>query len=258
MKKQVLLKKQRKRTGASSVRPRPSSLPRFKLPPLYPLVFILLATAVGLGTYQGVSWLGGLSVDRVAINGEFRQVERQQLAVLVEPFLDKGFVRVDLEGIQQQLEALPWIYQATVRRKWPDQLLIHVTEQTAIARWEGQGFINHRGEFFAAEEVKAIDSLPLLQGPVERASEMMADYRDLGELLRQQGLVLSRLSMDERGNWLAVLDNDVTIVLGSDQVMEKVQRFVIAYQAVLAKKFEQVKRIDMRYSNGLAVSWRKA
>jgi cell division protein FtsQ len=258
MKKQLLFKKQRKRSGASTVRRGPSrrklTLP--SLPSLYPLVMTGLLVTVSLGVYQGVEWLTGLSVDRVAISGEFRQVQREPLTKLVEPFLDEGFLLVDLEGIRQQLEAVPWIYQVSVKRQWPDQLVIHVTEQTAIARWDKQGFINHRGEFFAATETVFIKGLPLLQGPVDKASEMMVDYRDLGELLRQQGLVLTRLSMDERGNWSAVLDSGVTIVLGSDQVMEKVQRFVLAYQRVLSEKFEKVKRIDMRYSNGLAVAWR--
>lgn len=258
MKKLLLLKKQRKRSGASSVRPRPSKAGfKLKLPSLYPLVLVVMAGLFGAACYQSFNWLTGLSVDRVAITGEFRQVQREQLSELVEPFLQQGFAFVDLDAIQQQLEALPWIYQASVRRQWPDQLVVDVAEQIAIARWDKQGFINHRGEFFAATEKVFIDDLPLLQGPADKASEMMADYRDLGELLRQQGLVLNRLSMDERGNWSAVLDSGVTIVLGSDQVMEKIQRFVLAYQRVLSTKFEQVKRIDMRYSNGLAVAWQK-
>lgn len=257
MKKMLLLKKQRKRSGASSTRPRPSR-PKMRLPSLYPLALVAVVVIFIAACYQSLSWLAGLSIERVAITGEFRQVQREQLAEVVEPFLQDGFALVDLSEIQQRLEAVPWIYQVSVKRQWPDQLIIDVTEQTVIARWDKQGFINHRGEFFAGTERVFIEGLPLLQGPVDKASEMMADYRDLGELLRQQGLVLSRLSMDERGNWSAVLNNGVTIVLGSDQVMEKIQRFVLTYQRVLAEKFEQVKRVDMRYSNGLAVAWRSA
>ena len=257
MKTLLLLKRQRKRSGASSLRPqvRPSRI-KIKLPSLYPLVLIGIAGFFTAIFYLSVNWFAGLSVDRVAISGEFRQVEKQALAAIVEPYLQEGFAFVDLDEIQLQLESLPWIYQVSLRRQWPGQLAIHVTEQTPIARWDKEGFINHRGEFFAATERVSIDGLPLLQGPVDKASDMMADYRDLGELLRQQGLVLSRLSMDERGNWSAVLQNGVTIVLGSDQVMEKVQRFVFAYQRALSEKFDQVERIDMRYSNGLAVAWR--
>jgi cell division protein FtsQ len=257
MNKMGLLKKQRKRFGASSTRPRPSR-PQLRLPSLYPLLWVVLAGVFITASHQAYNWLAGLAIERVAITGEFKQVQREQLAGLVEPFLQDGFMLVDIAEIQQRLEAVPWIYRVSVQRQWPDQLIIDVTEQTAIARWDKQGFINHRGEFFAGTERLPIEGLPLLQGPVDKASEMMADYRDLGELLRQQGLVLSRLSMDERGNWSAVLDSGVTIVLGSDQVMEKVQRFVLVYRRELAEKFNQVRRIDMRYSNGLAVAWRKA
>ncbi len=256
MNKLVLLKRQRKRTGASSTRPLPSRR-QFRMPSVYPLVLALVLGVFVAGGYQASLWLTGLSIERVAISGEFRQVQRKQIAGQVQPFLSEGFVFVDLEGIRAQLESIPWIYQVTVVRQWPDQLIIRVTEQRAIARWDKQGFINHRGDFFAAKEQVFIDDLPLLQGPVEKASEMMADYRDLGELLRQQGLVLRRLSMDERGNWSAVLEGGVTIILGGDEVMGRVQRFVSAYQKVLAEKFNQVERIDMRYSKGLAVAWRK-
>jgi cell division septal protein FtsQ len=51
------------------------------------------------------------------------------------------------------------------------------------------------------------------------------------------------------------LNNRVSIVLGKDDVMGKMQRFVAAYDLGLIDKFIEVDRIDMRYSSGLAVLW---
>ena len=44
-------------------------------------------------------------------------------------------------------------------------------------------------------------------------------------------------------------------MFGRDRVMEKLQRFLAMYDLSLNKYLADIKRIDLRYQNGLAVEW---
>jgi cell division protein FtsQ len=46
------------------------------------------------------------------------------------------------------------------------------------------------------------------------------------------------------------------VVLGRDQVTERFERFVTVYQERLVSRANEVKRVDARYSNGVAVKWK--
>ena len=45
------------------------------------------------------------------------------------------------------------------------------------------------------------------------------------------------------------------MLLGRDQVVEKMRRFTAIYQKALEQESEKIARIDLRYANGLAVAW---
>jgi hypothetical protein len=50
---------------------------------------------------------------------------------------------LDLRDLRRELEALPWVYRAELRRRFPDTLEIRVVEQVPIARWGDGAFLNH-------------------------------------------------------------------------------------------------------------------
>ncbi|MBL83971.1 MAG: cell division protein FtsQ, partial [Marinobacter sp.] len=52
------------------------------------------------------------------------------------------------------------------------------------------------------------------------------------------------------------LANGIEVVLGRDQVEARFERFVTVYQERLASRSDEVRRVDARYSNGVAVQWK--
>lgn len=216
----------------------------------------LLAIAVCVAVFQAYSWVLAQPVTRVVVNGDFIYADKQSVVRQVEPMLDVGFVKLELEVIKQQLQQEPWIYDVTIQRRWPDELIIAVQEQRVIARWGKNGFINHRGELFTPTTAVAINEpLPVLDGPADSSGRVMVHFRELNEMLQKSNISLAKLTLNDRGGWVAYLDNGIEMVIGDGEVMEKVRRFLIAYQRDLISPFAAVKSIDMRYSNGFAVSW---
>jgi cell division protein FtsQ len=58
------------------------------------------------------------------------------------------------------------------------------------------------------------------------------------------------------GAWQVKTASGVRIVLGRDQIIEKIRRLVVVWGSGLDIQLNNIATIDLRYPNGLAVSWR--
>ncbi len=199
--------------------------------------------------------LESIPVQQIKVTGELENTRYEAVQEMVQPALAGGFLNADLQRIRDQLEALPWIYRANVRRRWPNALEIHVEEQLPIARWGEAGFLNHEGQVFHSDRAARWQSLPLLQGPQGSASSLVDTYQRLVDMLRPLDLAIAALAMDERGQVSATLDHGVQVLLGGDAFLERMHRFVALYRGELGDRFSEVERIDLRYASGVAVAF---
>jgi cell division protein FtsQ len=219
-------------------------------------VIILLGGAVVMAAaVQAYITLQAIPVQYITVTGELERTQTEAVQEMVQPALVGGFLKADLHHIRQQLEDLPWIYRATVQRKWPSALEINVIEQLPIARWGDDGFLNHEGEVFRSGSRHDLQSLPLLQGPDGTAKPLMAAYQRIVEILAPLHLAVTQLAVDNRGQMGVVLEGGMQLLLGSENFLERMHRFVALYRAELAVRSDQVERVDLRYENGVAVAF---
>ena len=242
-------------SGASFNAVKPST--PFNWNPLRKLSLVLVAGLLLSGFLQVVNTVLSQPVTRIAVRGEFNHVDREAVASEVKPFLENGFVMLDLQGIRDRLLQQPWIFDVALARHWPDEIEITVEEQIVIARWGEIGFLNNRGELFKPAAAIAVDDdLPVLYGQDSDTELVVNHFRELRSVLAEHNLILKKLRLNERNSWLASLDSGVEIIIGSGAVMEKMRLLLFAYEQGLAMDFDQIQSIDMRYNNGFSVAWR--
>ncbi len=241
----------RQRQAAPTARRRPWSLWFNRALVLCGALVVLVASA------QAWSYLQRIPVQRISVTGKLEQTRTEAVQEMVQPALAGGFMKADLEQVRQQLEALPWIYRATVRRVWPNALEIHVVEQLPIARWGEGGFLNHQGEVFHSERGEQWQDLPRLSGPAGTEEALMASYQQLKDMLRPLELEVQALSRDARGQLRAELAGGLVLLIGNEDFKQRVRRFVALYPRELAARATDIERIDLRYQRGLAVSYRE-
>lgn len=221
-------------------------------------VLILIGAGVVLAAAtQGYITLNSVSVQRITVTGELEYTQTEAVQEMVQSALAGGFLNADLQRIREQLEGLPWIFEATVRRKWPAALEINVVEQLPIARWGDDGFLNHEGAVFRSGKRGDWQSLPMLRGPEGTARDLMANYQRLLQILSPLGLTVEQLVVDERGQIEAVLAGDITLAVGGTDFLERMHRFVAIYRSELAQRAPDIERVDLRYESGVAVAYRE-
>lgn len=162
------------------------------------LILIAVGAVLTLAT-RGLVMLNAIPVEHIIVAGKLEHTKTAALEDRVRPALVGGFLNADIEYIQEQLENLPWVHEASVRRRWPNALELHIVEQLPIARWGDDGFLNHEGVVFRSigdEENRA--ALPLLRGPEGTAGVLTHIYQQLVDVLAPHGLLVQELAIDNR------------------------------------------------------------
>jgi cell division protein FtsQ len=205
------------------------------------------------------SWLINPSVwpiTAVKIKGNYNHIERQTLQNQILPYTEKGFFGADIHALKYQLEQLPWVAKAQVVRAWPDTLMIQIQEQQLVAYWNHDNFISAQGALFALRQANANVQLPELFGPNEERNLVLLSYQQFDKLLQPLQLRVKMLALSARQSWQIRLDNGLTLLLGRESMVDRLQRFIKIYNTIVGSRAEDIDYIDLRYSNGLAVHWK--
>jgi len=168
--------------------------------------------------------------------------------------------------VRNCLEKLPWLREARVERRWPDTLVVSLTEHVPLARWNDNALINEAGEVFVAA---VSTQLPRLTGPEESSAEVVAAYRRHQAALAPLGMTIDELRLSPRLAWRLRLDNGMTLALGREQTDARLARFVAMYPRMFGAQPEKEVvavaqgtspaapitpvTVDLRYPDGFAV-----
>ncbi|MDT0201259.1 FtsQ-type POTRA domain-containing protein [Nocardioides sp. AE5] len=117
-----------------------------------------------------------LAVDGVEVEGnDLLTVEQVEAAAAVPH--DVPLARTDLDAIRDRVEELPAVRTADVSRKWPDAILVKVTERVAVAVVEAGGEfrgIDAEGVAFR-DFAEQPESLPLIKIDEDTAADARAE-----------------------------------------------------------------------------------
>lgn len=216
-------------------------------------LFFALATSVGYGLIFALDQ----PIRIVSVEGRFQRVSPVHVEQAVTTDLTAGFMTVDLASVRRRVQALPWVDQARVKRRWPNGLRVEITEQVAAARWGESGLLNTRGELFVRDARHVPPELPRLSGPDGTEWQVAQRYLSAQGRLIEAGTRLSALKLDARGAWELELANGIEIRLGRREVEARLDRFIQTALPVMSARAREVAYIDMRYSNGFAIGWKK-
>jgi cell division protein FtsQ len=175
-----------------------------------------------------------------------------------------NFFTVSLDQARQVFEAMPWVRKASVRRDWPNGIVVAIEEHQAMGVWASSTpkLMNTYGELFVANMAEAEDGASLLKfsGPEGSSKEVFKKLKTVNEWFGVWNTKVTGLELSSRYAWKAKLDNGMTIDLGRDlderdskQIELSVERLMRTWPQVQEKWGQRVDSIDLRYANGYAI-----
>lgn len=202
-----------------------------------------------------------LPVQRISFIGEFQNVSRDALQDVATPYVGKNFLALDLERLEEDLSAVPWVSHVSVGRRWPDTLQINFRETQLIARWNNERWVTDDARVIELT-TSSYTSLPRWFGPDDSHEIVQARHRQFSSILARAGLRIDAVRYSARGAWQIEARpdqaNDVMhIKLGRRDLQERLQRFMQAYSQSLVHMNEKLRVVDLRYPNGFALQWEK-
>jgi len=220
-------------------------------------VIFLIAVCLGLAWASFVLWQWMMDAQRtpihvIEVSGKTQYIDNQALVRYIRSKNTASFFAVDIKDVHRDVVAQPWIYQASVRKKWPNTLQVFIVEQQPVAQWNSDLLLNAQGQPFAGDVV--LPGLPELFGPNGAEKTALSGLNSMRMLLKNQKMDVQSLILTERFAWQVTLDNGIQLNLGRHEFINRLQRFVNLYP-LLKREGRPIKYVDLRYDTGAAVGW---
>jgi cell division protein FtsQ len=221
------------------------------------LVFLFVIAGFIYAGIQVKKWLADeqqLPVQKVIFSGQKNVLVDAQMEAIIRKNQKGSFFALDVNKVHKILEDMPWVYRASVRKRWPSSLHIYIVEQTPVAIWNGDLLLNTQGDIFDGGDPNT--KLPQLFGPGGSEKTALAGFNAMQSLLSSTGLTINELFLSERFAWRVELSNGIRLNIGRQQFIDRLQNFIDVFP-LLQVQNKAISYIDLRYDIGLAVGWQK-
>jgi len=260
-------------TVVSSAQMQDTGITRINLrPAIVMLISILISVLLSLFLVDRLFHPKKFQIREIEVRGALNRVDGNEVIKIVQHYLDGNYFSLNLFRLEQQIEKMPWVLSASLRRQWPSTLLIEVIEVEPVAIWGEEKWLNFSGELIKRKEHNLLVNLPKLNGPDSQKDEIWSNFQKWSKLFSSHGLSLDGLSLGEHGLWyiqlsLKTLNTDedrnekaeqirvVTIVVEKTHANIRIRRLVAALNHELLSQFPAIKSLDLRYPNGFAIGW---
>ena len=245
-------------------------------------MFWLSAAALLAGT---VHWLASRpafalrTVEVQAVGAPLRHIQEADLRLALAGGLQGTTLTAPLGMVQGQLASHPWVRQVSIRRIWPNRLLVRLEEHQPMASWEDGRFFNRQGELFLGEESAAHEDarqvygcrIPSLSGPVGSASRVLERALAVDSMTASvkgpgpgPGLSLWSVTLTHHFSWQMTLSNGIAVELGRDSLgtdwRTRLGLFLESHHWLISGLGRDSVGlpigIDLRYANGYAYQTR--
>lgn len=176
------------------------------------------------------------------------------------PRLRGNFFTANLDAVRQAFEMVPWVRHASVRREWPNRLVVEIEEHQPMGIWGDEGrLISVGGDVFTANLAEAEEGgeLPQFSGPAGSEKEVLSRFNEFRDWFAPMNLAPDGVQLSSRYAWSVKLNNGMQVELGREQdkttLKQRIDRLVSVYPQLVARLQDRIDTVDLRYPNGMAL-----
>lgn len=225
---------------------------------LLTLATILSFLTVGLLIADQIYRPDTFVIDQLKIRGKFRHLDPVEIERLIAKRGMGNFFSVELEAIKEEIESMPWVQSAQVRREWPNALLVSVSEHRPVMRWNKNKWVNSVGTVIDLPGKINVPNPIDLSGHKQDSPIMLQQAVRWKKRLTKSGLELKQLELSRSHAWKLILydtakGSDFELLLGREDIEDRLVRFQYLYDYQFKKAGQRLHRVDARYPDGLAI-----
>lgn len=224
-------------------------MPRVRLP-WRGIVICTLVVAFAFGFHK---WINHWQIDRVHVGGEFNAWSPASIQKYANVVVGQGFLSADISALRERLQTLALIRTVTVKKQWPDQIHVHITEALPIAIWNDTHLLSNLGKVSDIPKGFNTDHLIHMSGAKYQTQLAVRYFTRLQKALSTHNILIKKLQVSAIGALDVELDNGWTVVLGRKHIGTRLQRLT---QLINTLPQQRIERVDLRYSKGASVKFR--
>lgn len=242
------------------------------------IFFVIVIVTCSWSVITVKSWIDDperVILSQLILTGDKRFTTEQDVRkAIMELGLPNTYIGQDVDSIQQEILRLPWIKQVSVRKQWPDRLIVNIVEFKPKFYWNEVFLLDDDGNLFNVPDEQIHENLPRLFGPIGKEKIILDNYRQLEAIANQLSkrdyqIYIDIALADERNAWQLLLkpcfkgvcanNKDIKVTLGREYIGDRFKRFVRFFKNIQADlpRNERISEVDLRYDNGIAVKRQK-
>ena len=216
------------------------------------LAFLIGGLAVFILVFSLVEYSmnNSFTVNKVIISGNLEHVDNQDLSDTAIKSVSGNLFTLNINEMQASFLQIPWVKHITVSREFPNDVLVLISEYTAIANLGNSQLISADGRIFNGI---ASESLPFFQVATENVSEALSDYQLIGKILQGRHVLVNRIFINGLGITKLFFSNNLQVIIcGTD--IEAQLKLLDNYWDKIYTINPSLNYINMCYKNALAIN----
>jgi len=224
----------------------PASMKRRILPAT---AAVVVAAVLAGGAWYGFDAISSQPIGNVVFAGNLTRIASADLDAFVRGVQGAARSGATLDAVREAARRIPWVREASVRRRFPDAIEVTLETHEPLARWGDSALVSVRGDVFAAP----YDGfLPRFKGPDGAAAQMVREFPAIRGAVEPLASAVTEVRLSPRGAWQVVLESGLMLDLGRGEIHPRLVRFIAAWPQLAAQGVE-TKHADLRYANGFAM-----
>ncbi len=222
------------------------------------VMLFIVAPVIGLiATYHWINNPQNLTIKTIEVVGDLKVLNKSTLEPIIAPFVRTNLHLIDTKGLEKAIEENEWVYSAALTKIWPDKLIVKIHEQKPVAFWGKDAMLSKQGKIIHAVLAEKKGSLPMLFSPERKGRNMATEFLQIREWMKDFPVRLVEFKEDARGSWQIKLENGLVVKIGRNHHEKRIKRFMVGYRQTLISVVNKIHTVDLRYTNGFAVKWKK-
>lgn len=209
----------------------------------------VVAAALAAGAWYAFDSISSQPIRSVTFSGDLGRVSRADLDAFAHSVRGASPAAASLEAVREAAKRIPWVREASVRRRFPDAVQVTLETHEPLARWGDASLVSPRGDVFNAEYE---GFLPHFRGPEGSAAQVAAMYPAIARALAPLASAVTDVNVSPRGAWEVILESGLTLEVGRADVEPRLQRFAAAWPQLVSQGAAS-RHADLRYANGFAL-----